>query len=82
MERRREFIDLLELRIGNLDDIGRGLVELVKQCLHNAPRNRPKTSDLHTKMMREVVHLETVRIVVATAYPMNMHVSSPFKKEY
>ena len=62
MERRKKSIDLLESQMGSLDDdIGRGLVGLVKQCLHNAPEERPKTSELHdtiTRIERRVTYLE------------------------
>ena len=45
MERRGEYIDLLESR-SSLP----ALVQLVKQCLHNDPQQRPSTEELLTRL--------------------------------
>jgi hypothetical protein len=45
--RRREYIDILEAQInGSCPD----LVQLVKDCLHNAPQRRPIISELFTRL--------------------------------
>ncbi len=43
MERRGNYIDELEAEIGPLHP---SLVQLVKQCLHNAPHRRPTTDEV------------------------------------
>ena len=70
MERRKEYIDLLESQIGTLND---DLVELVKQCLHNAPEERPKTNELHAAMKRIVVYLEEKRLTPNTWVSNTLH---------
>ena len=35
-----------------------GLVELVKQCLHNTPRERPNTDELLARLQRMKVEVE------------------------
>lgn len=54
IERRREYIDLLEAQIGQLHP---DLVQLVKDCLHNAPQKRPVSCELFTR-------LQTIRLEV------------------
>lgn len=49
MECRGKYIDLMEAQISlNLP----GLVQLIKQCLHNAPHQRPSTDELLTILQR------------------------------
>ena len=50
MERRREYINLLkkELRDGDQHP----LIQMVKQCLQNAPSRRPTTEELMTSLER------------------------------
>ena len=49
VQRHEEYINILEARIG---DIHPYLVELVKQCLHNAPEERLSTEELLTRLQR------------------------------
>ena len=46
VERREEYISAMEASIGS----DHQLVGLVKQCLHNAPRARPSTEDLRSRV--------------------------------
>ena len=55
LERRGEYVDILEGEIGFRHP---GLVELVKQCLHNAPRERPNTNELLARLQRMKVEVE------------------------
>ena len=55
MERRGVYIESLESKI-NADHPA--LVELVKQCLHNDPRERPSTEELLTRLQRMRVEVE------------------------
>lgn len=50
LERREQYIDLLEL--GFLSSNHPDLIQLIKQCLHNAPNKRPKTDALLTRLQR------------------------------
>ena len=49
LECRGKYIDLLEAKV-NSDHPA--LVELVKECLHNAPNRRPTTDDLLARLQR------------------------------
>ena len=49
MQRREEYINFLEAHIGHIHP---ALVELVKQCLHNAPQQRPSTDELLARLQR------------------------------
>jgi hypothetical protein len=55
LERRGKYVDALEGEIGFRHP---GLVELVKQCLHNAPHERPNTDDLLARLQRMKVEVE------------------------
>ena len=48
-------VELLEACIGLLHP---ALVQLVKQCLHNVPRQRPNTDELLTRLQRMKVEVE------------------------
>ena len=56
MERREEYVNLLESRLLglNLSD----LVHLVKQCLHNDPLERPNADELLCTLQRMKVEVE------------------------
>ncbi len=54
MERRGVYIEKLEQICANHP----ALVELVKQCLHNDPRERPSTEDLLTRLQEMRIDLE------------------------
>ena len=57
MERRGEYISLLE------EELGRhypALVQLVKQCLHNVPDQRPSTDEVLGSLQRMKVEVEGV----------------------
>jgi hypothetical protein len=47
IERRREYMDILEAQINCSHP---DLVQLVKDCLHNAPQRRPIISELFTRL--------------------------------
>ena len=49
------YVELLEAHIGLLHP---ALVQLVKQCLHNVPRQRPNTDELLTRLQRMKVEVE------------------------
>ena len=49
------YVELLEACIGLLHP---ALVQLVKQCLHNVPRQRPNTDELLTRLQRMKVEVE------------------------
>ena len=49
------YVELLEAHIGLLHP---ALVQLVKQCLHNVPRQRPNTDELQTRLQRVKVEVE------------------------
>lgn len=49
IERRREYIDILEHQIGHSCP---DLVQLVQDCLHNAPQKRPASGALFTRLQR------------------------------
>ena len=55
LERRGEYVNILEGEIGFRHP---GLVELVKQCLHNAPCERPNTDELLARLQRMKVEVE------------------------
>jgi hypothetical protein len=55
LERREQYIEALEGAVGYLHP---SLVQLVKQCLHNAPRERPNTDDLLARLQRMKVEVE------------------------
>ena len=46
LERREEYVELLESKYGSQSD----LVKLVKRCLHNVPSRRPNTKELLTRL--------------------------------
>ena len=56
VQRREQYIDLLEAHIGHYHP---ALVELVKECLNNAPDQRPTTDNLLARLqrMREEVEM-------------------------
>ena len=54
MERREEYIEILERRVGNYPY----LIEMVKQCLHNDPSERPRTEELLTRLQGIRVEVE------------------------
>lgn len=56
LERREQYIDLLEL--GFLSSNHPDLVQLVKQCLRNAPSQRPKADALLTRLQRMKFEVE------------------------
>ena len=49
LQRREQYIEILEAHIGRYHP---ALVELVKECLHNAPEQRPNTDDLLARLQR------------------------------
>ena len=49
------YVELLDAHIGLLHP---ALVQLVKQCLHNVPRQRPDTDELLTRLQRMKVEVE------------------------
>ena len=49
------YVQLLEACIGLLHP---ALVQLVKQCLHNVPRQRPNTEELLTRLQSMKVEVE------------------------
>ena len=55
IERRREYIDLLEAQI---DHSYPDLVQLVKECLHNAPQKRPASCELFPRLQRIRMEVE------------------------
>ena len=55
LERRGKYIELLESFINPLHP---GFVQLVKQCLHNVPRQRPSTDELLATLQRMKVEVE------------------------
>jgi hypothetical protein len=55
LERREQYIELLDGGVGFLCP---GLIQLVKQCLHNAPHERPNTDDLLARLQRMKVEVE------------------------
>ena len=57
VERRGEYIELLEKEIGNHHP---ALVQLVKQCLHNTPSRRPATDEVLNQLQRLKVEVEGV----------------------
>ena len=71
MKRRGVYIEQLEHKIQSDHP---GLVELVKQCLHNDPRERPSTEQLLTRLQgmrgqvegehegRHVIRVDMVRL--------------------
>ena len=56
MERREQYIDLLESKI--ISTKHPDLVQLVKQCLNNVPNERPNTDQLLTTLQRMKVEVE------------------------
>ena len=52
LERRGRYVELLESLIIP------ALVQLVKQCLHNVPRQRPSTDELMATLQRMKVEVE------------------------
>ena len=57
MERRGEYIEVLEAHVGPFHP---GLVQLVKQCLHNAPNLRPTTGEVLGSLQGMRVEVEGV----------------------
>ena len=57
MERRGEYIEVLEAQVGSLHP---GLVQLTKQCLHNAPDRRPTTDEVLDSLEGMRVEVEGV----------------------
>ena len=55
LERRGRYVELLESFINPLYP---ALVQLVKQCLHNVPRQRPSTDELLATLQRMKVEVE------------------------
>ena len=55
LERRGRYVELLESLINPLHP---ALVQLVKQCLHNVPRQRPSTDELLATLQRMKVEVE------------------------
>ena len=55
LERRGRYVELLESLINPLHP---ALVQLVKQCLHNVPRQRPSTYELLATLQRMKVEVE------------------------
>lgn len=55
LERRGEYIELLVTEIGLLHP---ALIQLIKQCLHNAPNQRPSSDELLTRLQRMRVEVE------------------------
>ena len=55
LERRGRYVELLESLINPLHP---ALVQLVKQCLHNVPRQRPITDELLATLQRMKVEVE------------------------
>ena len=55
VERRREYIELVEAHIGVLYP---SLVQLVKQCLQDIPNQRPSTDELLATLQRMKVEVE------------------------
>ena len=49
VQRRQQYIAILEVDIGRYPP---ALVELVKECLHNSPDQRPTTDDLLARLQR------------------------------
>ena len=57
MERRGQYIELLEEKFGREHP---ALVQLVKQCLHNAHDQRPSTDEVLGSLQRMKVEVEKV----------------------
>ena len=57
VERRREYMEILEGDIGYRHP---ALVQLVRQCLHNAPERRPTTNEVLGTLQRLKVEVEGV----------------------
>ena len=57
MERRGQYIELLEEKFGREHP---ALVQLVKQCLHNVPHQRPSTDEVLGSLQRMKVEVEGV----------------------
>ena len=55
LERRGRYVELLESLINPLHP---AIVQLVKQCLHNVPRQRPSTDELLATLQRMKVEVE------------------------
>ena len=55
LERRGRYIEVLEGAVGLLHPT---LCQLVKQCLHNAPHERPTTDELLARLQRMKVEVE------------------------
>ena len=55
LERRGEYIEILEIRIGMEHP---ALVQLVKECLHNAPVERPATDEVLDRLQRMKVEMK------------------------
>ena len=58
LERREQYIDLLESSLRIFSSSHPDLIKLVKQCLHNDPRQRPDTDELLTRLRRMKVEVE------------------------
>ena len=57
VQRREQYIEILEAHIGRYHP---ALVELVKECLNNAPDQRPATNDLLARLQRTREEVEMV----------------------
>ena len=57
VERRGEYMEILE---GDFGYRHPALVQLVRQCLHNAPERRPTTNDVLGRLQRLKVEVEGV----------------------
>ena len=55
LERRQQYIEVLEAAYGFLHPT---LIQMVKQCLHNAACERPNTDELLTRLQRIKVDVE------------------------
>ena len=58
LERREQYIDLLESSMRILSSSHPDLIHLVKQCLHNDSQQRPNTDELLTRLQRMKVEVE------------------------
>ena len=57
VERRGEYIEMLEKEIGNHHP---ALVQLVKQCLHNTPSRRPATDEVLNQLQKLKIEVQGV----------------------
>ena len=59
LQRREQYIETLEALVGRYHP---ALVELVKECLHNAPERRPTTDNLLARLQRMREEVEERRL--------------------